>query len=45
MGFRRFVYSTRGLYLLAAQVLVLSLKHWTGSGVSLPFYLALLAGD
>lgn len=27
---------------MVAQVLILSLKHWTGSGIVLPFYLALL---
>lgn len=42
MRFRRFIYSTRGLYLVVAQVVILWLKHRTRSGVSLPFYLALL---
>lgn len=40
---RRFIYSTRGLYLFAAQVLILWLKVRTGSRVPLPLYLALLA--
>ena len=43
MRFRRFIYSTRGLYLLVALVVILWLKHRTGSEVSLPLYLALLA--
>lgn len=43
MRFRRFIYSTRGLYLLAAQVLILWLKQRLGTGVSLPVYLLLLA--
>ncbi len=42
MSFQRFVYSTRGLYLLVTQVLILWLKHATEAGVSLPFYLVLL---
>ncbi len=43
MNFRRFVYSTRGGYLLITLLLIAWLKHWTGSGVPLPLYLALLA--
>ncbi len=43
LRFRRFIYSTRGLYLFAAQVLILWLKQSAGSGVSLPIYLLLLA--
>lgn len=43
MSFRRFMYSTRGLYLFIAQVVILWLKHHTGSGMPLPLYLALLA--
>ncbi|MBU0703301.1 MAG: isoprenylcysteine carboxylmethyltransferase family protein [Chloroflexi bacterium] len=42
MRFHRFIYSSRGLYLLAAQVVILWLKQRMGSGVSLPLYLALL---
>jgi protein-S-isoprenylcysteine O-methyltransferase Ste14 len=43
MSLRRFIYSTRGLYLFIAQVVILGLKHRTGSRVSLPLYLVLLA--
>ncbi len=43
MRFQRFIYSTRGLYLLAVQSLILWLKQRVGSGVSLPVYLLLLA--
>ncbi len=43
MSFRRFMFSTRGIYLLIAQVVILWLKRRTGSGVPLPLYLALLA--
>lgn len=43
MNLRRFVYSTRGLHLLLAQLVILWLKYWTGSHVSLALYLALLA--
>ncbi|HCC78534.1 MAG: hypothetical protein A2X25_09460 [Chloroflexi bacterium GWB2_49_20] len=42
MKFRRFIYRTRGLYLLVAQTLILWFKQRTGSDVSLPFYLSLL---
>jgi len=40
--FRRFVYSTRGLWLLLAQFALLYLKHETGIKVSLPLYIAAL---
>ncbi len=43
MKFRRFIYSTRGLYLLVAQTFILWLKQRTGSDVSLLIYLLLLA--
>lgn len=43
MKFRRFIYSTRGLYLLVAQTLILWLKQRAGSDVSLLIYLLLLA--
>ncbi len=43
MRFRRFIFSTRGLYLVLAQAVILYLKQHTGSGVSLPIYFALLA--
>ncbi len=43
MSFRRFMFSTRGIYLLIAQVVILWLKRRTGSGMPLPLYLALLA--
>lgn len=42
MRFRRFIFSTRGLYLVLAQSVILYLKQRTGSGVSLPAYLLLL---
>ncbi|MBI4491637.1 MAG: isoprenylcysteine carboxylmethyltransferase family protein [Chloroflexi bacterium] len=42
MRFQRFVYGTRGLYLLAAQVAILWLKHSTGGRVSSPVYFSLL---
>ncbi len=41
--FRRFVYRTRGLYLLAALLVILWLKHRVGSTVSLGWYASLLA--
>ncbi len=43
MRFRRFIFSTRGVYLLAAQAVILWLKHRTESRVSLPAYAILLA--
>ncbi len=43
LEFRRFIYGTRGLYLLVAQLLILWLKQRTGSDVPLPIYLLLLA--
>ncbi len=43
MIFRRFIYSTRGGYLLVTLLLILWLKQWTGSRVPLLLYLALLA--
>src|SRR5574341_1279728 len=43
MRVRRFIFSTRGVYLLAAQAVILWLKHSTGSRVSLPTYVILLA--
>jgi len=43
MKFQRFIYSTRGLYLFATQLLILWLKQRAGSDVSLPVYLMLLA--
>ncbi len=43
MRFQRFIFSTRGIYLFAAQALILWLKHATGAGVPLPIYLSLLA--
>lgn len=42
MRFRRFIFSTRGLYLVLAQAVILYLKQRAGSGVSLPVYLSLL---
>jgi len=43
MKFRRVIYSTRGLYLFAVQLLILWLKQRVGSEVSLPIYLSFLA--
>lgn len=43
MKFRRFIYSTRGLYLFVTQLLILWLKQRAGSEVSLPVYLLFLA--
>ncbi len=43
MSFRRFIYSTRGGYLLIALLLILWLKQWAGSRLPLPLYLTLLA--
>ena len=43
VNFRRFIYSTRGGYLLIALLLIVWLKQRAGSGVALPLYLALLA--
>lgn len=43
MNFQRFIYSTRGLYLFATQLLILWLKQRAGSDVLLPVYLLLLA--
>jgi protein-S-isoprenylcysteine O-methyltransferase Ste14 len=40
--FQRFIYSTRGLYLLIAVGVTLRLKHRAGTGVSLPVYVVLL---
>lgn len=41
MHFRRFIFRTRGVYLLVTLVLILWLKHRTGAGVGLPSYLTL----
>ncbi len=43
MKFRPFIYGTRGLYLLIAQVFILWFKQRAGSAVSLSVYLLLLA--
>ncbi|MBI3360042.1 MAG: isoprenylcysteine carboxylmethyltransferase family protein [Chloroflexi bacterium] len=42
MRLRRFIFSTRGLYLLVALLAILWLKNLTGSRISLPLYLTLL---
>ncbi len=42
MRLRRFLYSTRGLYLLASLLVILWLKSHTGSSIALPLYLTLL---
>ncbi len=43
MKFRRFIYRTRGLYLLCALLVVLWLKHRTGAHLGVRTYLVLLA--
>lgn len=42
MPLRRFIFRTRGVYLLAALLLILWLKHRAGAAVGLPIYLTLL---
>src|SRR5574341_677225 len=41
MNFRRFIFRTRGVYLLVALLLILWLKHHTGARVGFPYYLTL----
>lgn len=41
-GFRRFIYRTRGIYLLASLLLIIALKHFYGSSIGFRTYLLLL---